>query len=117
MDLLSKFGHLSKEQKRRKSTSSNEESKDDEDHTPQRAFNFLLGNFGRSHNDHPDRRSSGAGNMAKDIDEWRRSKKKSAPSQEAASDLRPEEGVSDLRPQEGVSDLRSQEGVSDLRSQ
>lgn len=28
------------------------------------AFNYLLGNFGRPDNDHPDRRSSGASNMA-----------------------------------------------------
>jgi hypothetical protein len=36
-------------------------------------FNELLGNFGQSHNDHPDRRSSGAGNMARDIEELQRS--------------------------------------------
>jgi hypothetical protein len=35
-------------------------------------FNELLGNFGQSHNDHPDRRSSGAGNMARDIEEFQR---------------------------------------------
>ncbi|KAE8372100.1 hypothetical protein BDV26DRAFT_274812 [Aspergillus bertholletiae] len=87
MDLIQKFGHLSKEHKKRSKSISSEESKDDNEdrHLDQRAFNYLLGNFGRSHNDHPDRRSSGAGNMARDIDEWRRSKKKPAASQEGAS--------------------------------
>ncbi|KAE8345742.1 hypothetical protein BDV24DRAFT_124630 [Aspergillus arachidicola] len=116
MDLVTKWGHFTKEYKqRRKSTSSTEEHKDSEDHNDQRAFNWLLKSFGRPHNDHPDRRSSGAGNMATDIDEWRRSQKKTS-AEEGVPDLKSQEGVSDLRPQEGVSDLRSQEGISDLRT-
>ncbi|RAQ51535.1 hypothetical protein AFGD_009254 [Aspergillus flavus] len=117
MDLVTKWGHFSKEYKqRRKSTSSTEEHKGGEEHEEQRAFNWLLGKFGRPHNDHPDRRSSGAGNMATDIDEWRRSQKKSTSSQQGVPDLKSQEGVSDLRPQEGVSDLHPQEGISDLRT-
>ncbi|KAE8131337.1 hypothetical protein BDV38DRAFT_288769 [Aspergillus pseudotamarii] len=110
MDLVTKWGHLSKEHKernRRKSTSSTEENKGGEDHNDQRAFNWLLGNFGRSHNDHPDRRSSGAGNMATDIAEWRRNQNLKK-SQEEAPDLRPQEGISDMQSQEGVSDFRRQ---------
>ncbi|KAE8350438.1 hypothetical protein BDV28DRAFT_139149 [Aspergillus coremiiformis] len=71
MDLVQKHGHL-KYDKNRSSTQSDEDK--DVYHQSQQAFNSLLGNFGHPHNDHPDRRSIGAGNMAKDIEEWTRKK-------------------------------------------
>ncbi|EAW20564.1 uncharacterized protein NFIA_029960 [Aspergillus fischeri NRRL 181] len=69
MDLLQKHGHLKHD--RRKSTARKEETEQRHQQTQQQ-FNELLGNFGQSHNDHPDRRSSGAGNMARDIEEFQR---------------------------------------------
>ncbi|KAB8231945.1 hypothetical protein ETB97_004817 [Aspergillus alliaceus] len=81
MDLVQKHGHLKSDKGR-----SYTQSKDN--HESQQAFNSLLGNFGHPHNDHPDRRSSGAGNMARDIEEWTRQKKSAS-----------SEGVSDLQGQ------------------
>ncbi|KAF7121826.1 hypothetical protein CNMCM5793_009379 [Aspergillus hiratsukae] len=69
MDLLQKHGHLKHD--RRKSQSQKEEAEQRHQKT-QQEINELLGNFGQSHNDHPDRRSSGAGNMARDIEEFQR---------------------------------------------
>ncbi|GIJ88283.1 hypothetical protein Asppvi_007203 [Aspergillus pseudoviridinutans] len=69
MDLLQKYGHLKHD--RRKSLAQKEEA-EQRRHQAQQEFNELLGNFGQSHNDHPDRRSSGAGNMARDIEEFQR---------------------------------------------
>jgi hypothetical protein len=96
MDLLQKHGHLKHD--RRKSQSQKEEAEQQHHKTQQGVpllpsfftfpvwrwedviliptcgleINELLGNFGQSHNDHPDRRSSGAGNMARDIEEFQR---------------------------------------------
>lgn len=89
MDLLQKHGHLKHD--RRKSAAQKEEAEQRHQQTQQGMslslscqcremltmmvaveFNELLGNFGQSHNDHPDRRSSGAGNMARDIEEFQR---------------------------------------------
>ncbi|RHZ50286.1 hypothetical protein CDV55_100280 [Aspergillus turcosus] len=69
MDLLQKHGHLKHD--RRKSQTQKEEA-EQQHHKTQQEINELLGNFGQSHNDHPDRRSSGAGNMARDIEEFQR---------------------------------------------
>ncbi|KAH2767096.1 hypothetical protein KXV52_009379 [Aspergillus fumigatus] len=69
MDLLQKHGHLKHD--RRKSSARKEEAELRHQQTQQQ-FNELLGNFGQSHNDHPDRRSSGAENMARDIEELQR---------------------------------------------
>ncbi|KAB8075621.1 hypothetical protein BDV29DRAFT_171474 [Aspergillus leporis] len=66
MDLVQKHGHLK--------TDRNRKSQEEKDvhHESQEAFNSLLGNFGHAHNDHPDRKASGAGNMARDIEEYNR---------------------------------------------
>ncbi|PLB34240.1 uncharacterized protein BDW47DRAFT_112590 [Aspergillus candidus] len=62
MDIVQKFGHLKTDPKTGRRTSSAQA--EEELALKQRAFNYLLGNFGRPDNDHPDRRSSGASNMA-----------------------------------------------------
>ncbi|PKY09410.1 hypothetical protein P168DRAFT_287413 [Aspergillus campestris IBT 28561] len=62
MDIVQKFGHLKADPKTGRRTSSAQA--EEELALKQRAFNYLLGNFGRPDNDHPDRRSSGASNMA-----------------------------------------------------
>lgn len=95
MDLLQKHGHLKHDH--RKSVAQKEEAEQQHHKTQQGMpfpfpllvlcivhmhvrcdadglveINELLGNFGQSHNDHPDRRSSGAGNMARDMEEFQR---------------------------------------------
>ncbi|PLN79942.1 hypothetical protein BDW42DRAFT_171874 [Aspergillus taichungensis] len=62
MDIVQKFGHLKRDPRTGRRTSSAQA--EEEAALKQRAFNCLLGNFGRPDNDHPDRRSSGASNMA-----------------------------------------------------
>ncbi|KAE8146751.1 hypothetical protein BDV25DRAFT_161888 [Aspergillus avenaceus] len=72
MDLVQKHGHLKRD--KRRSSAQNEETEKFHNES-QQAVNSLLGKFGQSHNDHPDRRTSGAGNMARDVEEWNRQRK------------------------------------------
>ncbi|PYH49002.1 uncharacterized protein BP01DRAFT_379394 [Aspergillus saccharolyticus JOP 1030-1] len=67
MDLVQKFGHLKRD---RRKSSAQRELAEAERHNDQQRINELLGSFGGPANDHPDRRSSGAGNMASMIQEF-----------------------------------------------
>ncbi|RAL06104.1 uncharacterized protein BO80DRAFT_439993 [Aspergillus ibericus CBS 121593] len=71
MDLVQKFGHLKHDRRR---SSLQQQLAEEERHQNQMAINSLLGSFGGAANDHPDRRSSGAGNMAAMIEEFNRRK-------------------------------------------
>ncbi|GLA64793.1 hypothetical protein AtubIFM55763_000161 [Aspergillus tubingensis] len=61
MDLVQKYGHLKHDRRR---SSLQQQLAEEERHRNQ------MGSFGGSANDHPDRRSSGAGNMASMIEEF-----------------------------------------------
>ncbi|RAH82031.1 hypothetical protein BO86DRAFT_86857 [Aspergillus japonicus CBS 114.51] len=67
MDLVQKYGHLKRD---RRKSSAQRELAEAERHQDQQRINELLGSFGGAANDHPDRRSSGAGNMASMIQEF-----------------------------------------------
>ncbi|RAL10284.1 uncharacterized protein BO97DRAFT_479329 [Aspergillus homomorphus CBS 101889] len=67
MDLVQKYGHLKRD---RRKSSAQRELADAASHNDQQRINALLGSFGGAANDHPDRRSSGAGNMASMIEEF-----------------------------------------------
>ncbi|KAL4898745.1 hypothetical protein BDV59DRAFT_197621 [Aspergillus ambiguus] len=69
MDIVQKFGHLKHDRERR---SSQQLETDMEHYENQQALNALLGKFGHPDNDHPDRRSSGAGNLTSDMREANR---------------------------------------------
>ncbi|KAL3251979.1 hypothetical protein ABHI18_010329, partial [Aspergillus niger] len=71
MDLVQKYGHLKHDRRR---SSLQQQLAEEERHRNQMAINSLLGSFGGSANDHPDRRSSGAGNMASMIEEFNKRK-------------------------------------------
>ncbi|KAI2822680.1 hypothetical protein CBS115989_2071 [Aspergillus niger] len=66
-----KYGHLKHDRRR---SSLQQQLAEEERHRNQMAINSLLGSFGGSANDHPDRRSSGAGNMASMIEEFNKRK-------------------------------------------
>ncbi|KAI9930254.1 hypothetical protein AWENTII_003256 [Aspergillus wentii] len=63
MDLLQKYGHLKSENDY---ATTRRQSRDATHQTEQFHFNSLLGSFGTAQNDHPERRSSGAGNNMSD---------------------------------------------------
>ncbi|GES63102.1 hypothetical protein Y699_03547 [Aspergillus terreus] len=69
MDIVQKYGYLKHDRERRSSRTIEEEIAHYEN---QQALNSLLGRFGHPDNDHPDRRSSGAGNMTADMREANR---------------------------------------------
>ncbi|PYH97095.1 hypothetical protein BO71DRAFT_347888 [Aspergillus ellipticus CBS 707.79] len=71
MDLVQKFGHLKHDRRR---SSAQQQLAEEERHQNQMAINNLLGSFGGAANEHPDRRSSGAGNMASMIEEFNKRK-------------------------------------------